>query len=137
MILTIIFVLIFIVALLILFVVPDDKINFVGAIIAYTCLFVDSSLLLLSIILIINANCYNKHYKEWDAEYKSLNARVYYWDTHLDYEDETLWDDVEAYNLKLTEAKRLASSPWTNILNEKACYDFETIELRERQRGIE
>ena len=137
MILMIIFASIFLISFLILFVVPDDKIDFIGEIIAYVCFFVDSSLLFLSLILIINANCYNKHHKEWEAEYKSLNARIYYWDTHLDDEDETLWDDVEAYNNKLTEAKRLASSPWTNILNEKACYDFETFELRERRRGLE
>lgn len=69
-----------------------------------------------------------KYRNQWSAKYTGLEQRIENW-KNGDHTDATLWSDVQKYNDKLIEAKYWNDNIWVNWFNERACQEFETIDI--------
>lgn len=72
-------------------------------------------------------------YKNWEKEYKGLEARIIVWNGGG--EDEGLWEDVEKYNAKLELHKKCASNFFINWYCEQECNKFELFEIPPHERS--
>lgn len=69
-----------------------------------------------------------KYHNQWSAKYTGLEQRIENWEGG-DHTDATLWSDVQKYNDDLIDAKYWNDNIWVNWFNERACQEFETIDI--------
>ena len=69
-----------------------------------------------------------KYQNQWSAKYTGLEQRIENWEDG-DHTDATLWSDVQKYNDDLIDAKYWNNNIWVNWFNERACQEFETIDI--------
>lgn len=69
-----------------------------------------------------------KYRDQWSAKYTGLEQRIENWENG-DHTDATLWSDVQKYNDKLIDAKYWNDNVWVNWFNERACQEFDTIDI--------
>lgn len=69
-----------------------------------------------------------KYRDQWSAKYTGLEQRIENWESG-DHTDATLWSDVQKYNDKLIDAKYWNDNIWVNWFNERACQEFDTIDI--------
>lgn len=69
-----------------------------------------------------------KYRNQWSAKYTGLEQRIENWEGG-DHTDATLWSDVQKYNDSLIDAKYWNGNIWVNWFNERACQEFETIDI--------
>lgn len=69
-----------------------------------------------------------KYRDQWSAKYTGLEQRIENWENG-DHTDATLWSDVQKYNNKLIDAKYWNDNIWVNWFNERACQEFDTIDI--------
>lgn len=65
---------------------------------------------------------------QWSAKYTGLEQRIENWEDG-DHTDAMLWSDVQKYNNDLIHAKYWNNNAWVGWLNERACQEFETIDI--------
>lgn len=65
---------------------------------------------------------------QWSAKYTGLEQRIENWESG-DHTDAMLWSDVQKYNDKLINAKYWNDNIWVSWFNERACQEFETIDI--------
>lgn len=84
-------------------------------------------------IELIHQKTYNL---KWEQQYEDLNKRINNWKAG-DISDAALWSNVSQYNQELIEAQHYGKSIWFNWYTDRACLNYEIIDISEYNREIE